>query len=160
MQSSRRYPLDHSAIIHLAAMTKEWTNTFRMSVTLSEPVDANLLQQALDAVAPRFPTIVAGICRSGNHFDVIPAEKTPLLRADWQYLVPMDMDEISVCATRVLYKECRVAVEFFHALTDGSGGLIFLKTLIAVYLCKKYGVDSKAMDDAQILELNRSPPSE
>lgn len=157
MQSPRRYPLDNSAIIHLAAMTKEWTNTFRLSVTLSEPADADLLQQALDAVAPRFPTIVAGICKNGNHFDVIPVEKTPLLWPDWQYLAPMDMDEISVCAMRVLYKECQIAVEIFHALTDGSGGLIFLKTLIAVYLCKKYGVDSKAIDDAQILELDRTP---
>ena len=31
-------------------------------------------------------------------------------------------------------------MEFFHAVTDGTGGLIFLKTLVAEYLCQKYGI--------------------
>ena len=44
------------------------------------------------------------------------------------------------CAFRVLVYRDRIAVEFFHALTDGTGGLIFLKTLVAEYLTQKYGV--------------------
>ena len=44
------------------------------------------------------------------------------------------------CAFRVLVYHNRVAVEFFHAVTDGTGGLIFLKTLVAEYLCQKYGI--------------------
>ena len=39
----------------------------------------------------------------------------------------------------LVYRD-RIAVEFFHALTDGTGGLIFLKTLVAEYLTQKYGV--------------------
>lgn len=35
----------------------------------------------------------------------------------------------------------RIAVEFFHAVTDGTGGLIFLKTLVAEYLCQKYKIN-------------------
>ena len=38
----------------------------------------------------------------------------------------------------------RIAVEFFHALTDGTGGLIFLKTLLAEYLSEKYGLSVPA----------------
>jgi len=37
-----------------------------------------------------------------------------------------------------------MAVEFFHAVTDGTGGLIFLKTLTAEYLCQKYGISIPA----------------
>ena len=38
----------------------------------------------------------------------------------------------------------RIAVEFFHAVTDGTGGLIFLKTLVAEYLCQKYKINIPA----------------
>ena len=40
----------------------------------------------------------------------------------------------------------RIAVEFFHALTDGTGGTIFLKTLLAEYLCRRYGVEIPPTD--------------
>ena len=40
----------------------------------------------------------------------------------------------------------RIAVEFFHAITDGTGGTIFLKTLLAEYLCQKYGITVPAED--------------
>jgi hypothetical protein len=35
---------------------------------------------------------------------------------------------------RVLYYQNRLAVEFFHSVTDGSGGLVYLKNLVARYL--------------------------
>jgi NRPS condensation-like uncharacterized protein len=35
---------------------------------------------------------------------------------------------------KVRYTEKRIVVEYFHALTDGTGGLIFLKSLVAEYL--------------------------
>jgi NRPS condensation-like uncharacterized protein len=35
---------------------------------------------------------------------------------------------------KVYYTKHRIAVEFFHVLTDGTGGLIFLKSLVAEYL--------------------------
>ena len=43
----------------------------------------------------------------------------------------------------IVYRD-RIAVEFFHAVTDGTGGMIFLKTLVAEYLCQKYGVQIPA----------------
>lgn len=50
------------------------------------------------------------------------------------------------CALRVLVYHDRIAVEFFHAITDGTGGTIFLKTLLAEYLCQKYGITIPAED--------------
>ena len=43
----------------------------------------------------------------------------------------------------LVYHE-RIAVEFFHAVTDGTGGMIFLKTLVAEYLCQRYGISIPA----------------
>ena len=52
----------------------------------------------------------------------------------------MPFDDIRKCAIRVLLYKRRIAVEFFHAVTDGNGGLVFLKTLVAEYLSSKYGI--------------------
>ena len=41
---------------------------------------------------------------------------------------------------RVIVYHNRIAVEFFHALTDGNGALIFLKNLVAEYLEQNHGI--------------------
>ena len=51
----------------------------------------------------------------------------------------MDLRENRGFMFRVRYHENRIAVEIFHVLTDGTGGLCFLKTLVAEYLRLKYG---------------------
>ena len=39
---------------------------------------------------------------------------------------------------RVTYHDCRINLEVFHALTDGAGGITFLKELVYQYLRLKY----------------------
>ena len=46
----------------------------------------------------------------------------------------MKLGAVTSPSFRVIYYENRVSVEFFHVLTDGSGGLIFLRTLLMEYL--------------------------
>jgi ABC-type transport system substrate-binding protein len=68
-------------------------------------------------------------------------EKSPRIREESSYpLTPMSREDIRQCAFRVIVYGSRIAVEFFHSLTDGSGGMIFLKTLTAEYLQQKYGI--------------------
>ena len=45
----------------------------------------------------------------------------------------MSFKDIKKCAFRVICYKNRVAIEFFHALTDGAGGMVFLKSLMAEY---------------------------
>jgi len=52
----------------------------------------------------------------------------------------MDKEETRKCAFRVIVYQKRIAVEIFHSLTDGTGAMIFLKSLVAEYLTQKYGV--------------------
>ncbi len=55
-------------------------------------------------------------------------------------LVRMDLRENRRFLYRIRYHGRRIAVEFFHALTDGTGGLTFLLTLAAEYLRLRHGV--------------------
>lgn len=81
------YPLDSSALVHLAARNRRFTNTFRLSATLTEDVSPVILQEALERIAPRFPLIIAGIQRERGKYMVVPADVPSQVQPDREYLV-------------------------------------------------------------------------
>lgn len=133
--------LDNAAKIYPAAKRRNWSNMFRLSATLRDPVDPAVLQSALDVTVKRFPSIAVRIRRGMFWYYLEELEKAPEIERDVACpLAHRSFSEIRRCAFRVLYYENRIAVEYFHALTDGNGGLVFLKTLTAEYLTQRYGV--------------------
>ena len=139
--------LDNAAKIYPAAKRRGWTNYFRLSATLREPVDVQVLRTALDVTVRRFPSIAVRLRRGAFWYYLEEIEKAPPIEEDKSYpLVHVPFDDVRKCAFRVLVYHSRIAVEFFHAVTDGTGGLIFLKTLVAEYLCQKYGISIPAED--------------
>ena len=48
--------LDNASNIYPASLTKKYASLFRQSVTLSEPVNVNYLQQALNNTVKRIPS--------------------------------------------------------------------------------------------------------
>lgn len=133
--------LDNAAKIYPAAKRRNWSNLFRLSATVRDPIDPAVLQSALNVTAKRFPSIAVRIRRGMFWYYLEELEKAPAIEQDVAYpLAHRSFSEIRRCAFRVLYYENRIAVEFFHALTDGNGGLVFLKTLTAEYLTQRYGI--------------------
>lgn len=133
--------LDNAAKIYPAARRQSWSNVFRLSVSLTEPVDKAVLQQALDVTVRRFPSLAARLRKGVFWYYLQQVEQAPRLQEEYCYpLAMMDKAETRRCALRVIAWENRIAVEFFHCLTDGNGGQVFLKTLTAEYLQQKYGV--------------------
>ena len=133
--------LDNAAKIYPASRSRSWNNIFRLSATLKEPVDKIVLQSALDVTARRFPSISAGLHRGMFWYYLEELPEAPAVREEQTYpLVNFTNKELKECSFRVLYFNNRISVEFFHALTDGNGGMIFLKSLLAEYIEQKYGV--------------------
>ena len=133
--------LDNAAKIYPAARSQNWTNVFRLSVTLKEEVDLELLRSALDVTVRRFPSISARLRRGVFWYYIQQLEEVPPITQEHSYpLVKMSRKELRRCALRVIVYKNRIAVELFHSLTDGNGGLIFLKTLTAEYLSQKHGI--------------------
>ena len=131
----RWMPLDNAAKIYPAARRQNWSNVFRMSATLTEDVDIPILQSALDVTVRRFPSIAARLRRGVFWYYLEQLPDVPQIREESCYpLTPMSKEEIRRCAFRVIVYQKRIALEVFHSLTDGSGALIFLKTLLAEYL--------------------------
>lgn len=133
--------LDNAAKIYPAARRRNWSNVYRQSVTLCEEVDVPILQSALDVTVKRFPSIAARLRRGVFWYYLQQIPQAPAVRQENSYpLVRMDREEMRRCAFRVVVYHNRIAVEYFHSLTDGTGALIFLKTLTAEYLEQKYGI--------------------
>lgn len=133
--------LDNAAKIYPAARRKNWSNVFRQSATLTENVDKQVLSQALAVVVKRFPTIAARLRKGAFWYYLQELETPPEIRDEYSYpLTFMSKKETRRCAFRVLVYKKRIAVEFFHSLTDGSGALVFLKNLVAEYLEQKYNI--------------------
>ena len=51
-----RMRIDNAANIYPASLSRHYASLYRMSVTLTEPVDPTVLQQALETVSERIPT--------------------------------------------------------------------------------------------------------
>ena len=50
------YKLDLSAIVYPTLQRRDFSSVYRLSVLLKEPVNPEILQQAVDAALVRFPT--------------------------------------------------------------------------------------------------------
>ncbi|MBR2613976.1 MAG: hypothetical protein IKC71_00060 [Clostridia bacterium] len=133
--------LDNAAKIYPAARRKNWSNIYRQSATLRDEVDVLILKSALDLTVKRFPSIASRLRRGLFWFYLLQLESAPDIREEYSYpLTYMSNKEMKACAFRVIAYKNRIAVEFFHSLTDGHGALIFLKNLVAEYLEQKYGI--------------------
>ena len=151
--------LDNAAKIYPAARRKNWSNVFRQSVTLTEDVDTAVLKSALEVVVKRFPSIAARLRKGVFWYYLQQVERAPEIQAEYSYpLVFMSKEEMRQCAFRVIVYHNRIAVEFFHSLTDGTGALIFLKNLTAEYLEQKYAISIPAQDG--ILDRKAPPTAE
>lgn len=129
------YPLDDAAKLYPMSMTDGWMSVFRLSAYLDAPVEPSLLQLALDLTMPRFPFFATRIKRGvfwhyidgvKRRFTVQPETELPC--------APMNVAAGDSQSFRVLYYGRRVSVEFFHILTDGTGGLAFLTALLLAFM--------------------------
>ena len=59
VKRKRWMPLDNSAKIYPAVMSRDWAAVFRVSVTLKEPIQPEILQQALEDPVVRIQSFAA-----------------------------------------------------------------------------------------------------
>lgn len=148
--------LDNAAKIYPAARTRQWTAVFRLSVTLTEEVDPRLLQQALETTLERIPLFAYRLRRGVFWFFLDRQHRAPRIEPDVQNpCARMQLNGRDAFLFRLRYHDRRIAVEIFHSLADGTGGLTFLMTLTAEYLRLKYG---KRIPEAPYVLDVRKPP--
>ena len=136
------YRLDNAALIFPAVMRKNWNNVFRVSVTLKDQVDPETLSRAASDLVKRFPTVFVRLRTGFFWYYLETLNEAPPVEEDYAWpLTPMTRRKLKKCCIRILYYQNRIAVEFFHSVTDGTGGMAFLQNLTARYLALKEGID-------------------
>ena len=130
------YKLDNAALMYPMVSRGKSPAVFRMAVQLKDKVNPIVLQYALNDVYPRFPTI-CGTVVWGWFWPFVDKPAMPIV-VKKQTKVPgrpiaVDNKRSQI---RVTYFENQIAVEFFHSATDGTGGIIFLNSLLKAYFAR------------------------
>jgi len=144
--------LEDSAKIYLWTMTKKRMAIFRLSAYLKDEVIPELLQTAVNSTIKRFPSFITKVEKNAFDNYLTPSTHYIEIKKDNnQKIKPMEILDIKTQCLRILYFNNRISVDFFHSITDGAGGVEFLKVLIAEYL-KLRGIDFETDDN--IMDIN------
>lgn len=129
------YKLDNTARIYPAIRNKKWSSNFRMSVVMKQPVQPELLQQAMEITLKRIPSFSVNM-KAGlfwYFFEHDPAK--PKIQKDVSDpCTRMFGGANGNFLFRVRWHTNIIALEVFHSITDGNGAITFLKTMTAEYL--------------------------
>lgn len=147
--------LDNAAKIFPPTSNERDTKVFRFVCELNDEIDKSILQEALDKTMLLFP-FYRSVLRRGVFWYYF--EGTELLPE-------VEEENKSPCGIlyypnrrnllfEVTYYKNRINLEVFHALTDGTGALGFLKTLLYYYITKRYREDFK--DKLPVLDYDAS----
>ena len=131
--------LDNAATIYPATIKRKYAALFRLTITLTEEIDKDILSESLNYILKRFPTFTYSL-KEGFFWCYLEKIKTnPKIEKDSiNPMIRRDFDKKYLFRVRV-YKN-RIAIEYFHALTDGTGGMTFLLSLTSEYLHRKYNI--------------------
>ena len=149
------FPLDDAAKIYPVSMEHGVMSVFRLSVNLKEKVIPELLQMALTFTIKRFPSFATTL-KKGVFWHYLDSTKR-CFNIYEENDVPCQALKVSHTGSqsfRTLYYNNRISIEFFHVLTDASGGMEFLKSLISEYIRLTGAVID---NNNKILNINDNP---
>ena len=133
--------LDNAATIYPSTISRKYITMFRLTITLIDNIDNKVLYTAINNTLKRFPTFSFTLKQGffWCYFDKI--KEKPIISEDTKNpMVRIDFDKNNKYLFRVRTFKNRIALEVFHALTDGTGALKFLLTLTQEYLRLKYKI--------------------
>jgi len=131
--------LDNAAKIFPSTTEKTDTRVFRFTCELTEEVDPVILQNALDHTIREFPHFLSVMKKGLFWYYLEESSLTPKVRPDNR----------AVCSKiyradrrgllfEITYFRHVINLEVYHVLTDGTGAISFLKTLVCSYLKERY----------------------
>jgi hypothetical protein len=141
------FKIDNAGKLFPIITSRMRSSYFRMGVMLNDSIDPVCLQRAALKTLTRFPNFNTRLKRGlfwnyletqNRPFKVLPDPNTfgSISR-------PYDSSKHLI---EIYYHRKRISIEIFHAITDGRGGMEFLKTLTLAYLREKgYPVTAEGM---------------
>lgn len=142
--------LDNTAHLFPAIAGETMSNVYRICVTLTELIDPELLQQAVDMVLPKFDGFNLRM-RKGVFWYYFEENGKPAPRVVEETNFPcryIHANKNNNYLFRVTYYKYRINLEVFHVLTDGMGAINFLRELTYQYLRLRHPELGNVMSDS------------
>lgn len=136
--------LDNASKIFPSLCNEKDTKVFRIACQLTEEIDSVILQQALNIALESFPLYQSILRRGVFWYYFESSEIKPLVTMESDPIcAPLYYSDKKNLLFRVSYYKYRINLEIFHALSDGTGALWFLQTLVYHYLTIRYKEEFK-----------------
>jgi|SRR5690554_1724903 hypothetical protein len=132
------HKLDNAAKIFPAVSNHNRSNVFRLSFYLDEEIDVDFLEHAVKLSLDRFQTFAVQL-KSGLFWNYFAENKKPFKveKEPPQICKYFKFAQNNDYLFKVYYLNNKVSLETFHSITDGTGAIIFLKTIVFKYYTLK-----------------------
>jgi NRPS condensation-like uncharacterized protein len=129
------HKLDNTAIIFPIISSKRISNVFRVSVNLKQEIEEDLLKKSLEKTLPLFENFGVKLKRGLFWYYFETNTKAPIIEKEQDYpCTYIDPSSNNQFLFKVTYFKKRINLEVFHAITDGTGAINFLKSLTFNYI--------------------------
>ncbi len=130
------YQVDNVANMFLSSLNERNTRTLRISCTLYERIDQELLQKAADETIVLWRTYQVQI-KKGYFWHYIEAtDASPVVTEESKRLCPLLYypESGETLHYQITWYDKRINLDIFHAIADGLGAVSFLNSLVYKYL--------------------------
>ncbi len=139
MSRDNWYKVDNVAKVFLATAAKRDTRTLRVSCTLWDEIEPELLQEAVLAAIQIRPQFQVRIRRGIFWHYMEDTDIQPVVTEEHGRVCPIMYTPGRVMLHyKVTYYGNRINLDLFHAISDGTGALEFLNIITLEYLKLKY----------------------
>lgn len=146
---SKWYRIDNAGKLFPSTNKKENSSIFRIAVVMKNHVQKENLQRALDTILERFPMFKVRLKMGIFWWYLDENSNAAIVQEEIEYPCgKMNMANNNWYLFKVLYYKNRISLEVFHSITDATGAIEFMKSLIYYYL-KYSGFD--VSDEENIL---------
>ncbi len=134
--------LDNAGKIFPPAINKTDTKVFRFSCELFENVQPDILQNALETTLEQFNIYKSVLERGVFWYYLETSDIKPIIKEEYKNICSAIYHKNRInLLFEVTYYNKRINLEVFHSLSDGTGALHFLQTLIINYLSEVYKME-------------------
>ena len=127
--------LDNYAKLFPLASTKRYSSVFRISITLKEKIDPNILEKAVNKALVKFKLFKVRMRRGFFWYYFENNTKSVVIEEEHDYPCKyIDLPSNNDYLFKITYFENKINLDIFHCLTDGNNALHFLKEITYNYI--------------------------
>lgn len=129
-----------SELTRLYQTSREKTNVIRMEIQLCDTIDSSTLRRAVDTTMRRYPYFAVMLQKEGNEY-YFCENTNPVAVTDSEKGVPLNSEASGYHLLAIAWQNDKIYVDVFHALTDATGMMEIVRTLLYYYCKDHYRVE-------------------